>query len=198
MTAPLPERRPVRSAAVVGVLILLLLGAYPGWLLWTDNFHEVLPGALYRAGQLDRDELTTAIRRHRIRAVLNLRGPNGGKRWYDDETRACRDLAVEHVDFRMSARSELTSEQVRDLDELLCGLPQPVLIHCNGGSDRTGLAAALHVLRRKGGTPEEARRQLSWRYGHVPILWWSSTAAMDRSLTRIVEEAEARINTVCK
>lgn len=145
---------------------------------------------MYRAGQLDRDELATVIRRYRISAVLNLRGPNAGKPWYDDEVSACRDLAVEHVDFRMSARSRLTSEQVRNLDELFRRLPKPVLVHCNGGSDRTGFAAALHVLRTTGGTPEEARRQLSWRYGHVPVLWWSSTSAMDRSFDRVVEEGE--------
>lgn len=31
------KHRVGRAAAVAG-LILLLLGAYPGWLLWTDNF----------------------------------------------------------------------------------------------------------------------------------------------------------------
>lgn len=173
------------SAAVVA---LLLLGAYPGWLLWTDNFHVVVPGEFYRSGQMDREELSRILQRYQIRAVVNLRGPNGGEPWYDQETRLCRERDVQHVDFRLSARRELASDQVRQLEVLLRALPRPLLVHCDGGGDRSGFAAALYQLHRHGCAPAEARRQLSWRYGHLPVLWWSDSSAMDRTFARVVQE----------
>jgi hypothetical protein len=45
-------------------------------------------------------------------------------------------------------------------------LPKPVLIHCHGGADRSGLAAAVYLLLYTDTPIDEARRQLSWRYGH--------------------------------
>lgn len=180
-------RRRGHRTAGVATLVLLLIGAYPVWLLWTDNFHAVAPGEFYRSGQMDRRELATAVRRYEFRAVLNLRGPNPGEAWYNDEVGVCQDLGLKHADFKLSARRDVAPEQVRQLEELLRCLPKPFLVHCNGGGDRSGFAAALYQLHLRGRPPAEARRQLSWRYGHVPCLWWSASSAMDRSFARLLE-----------
>lgn len=169
------------------MLALLLLGVYPAWLLWTGNWHVVTPGEFYRSGQLDRRELATVARRYHLRAVLNLRGSNPGKPWYDDEIGLCEDLGIEHVDFKMSAGSVVAPERVRELEALLRSLPKPLLVHCKAGADRSGFAAALYELRVRGGPADDAWRQLSWRYGHIPGFWGSVSSAMDRSLTRVLE-----------
>ena len=50
--------------------------AYCGLLIWSGNHHTVAEGQLYRSAQLSGQELGEEIDAHRIRTVLNLRGPN--------------------------------------------------------------------------------------------------------------------------
>ena len=45
-------------------------------------------------------------------------------------------------------------------------MPKPMLVHCKSGSDRTGLAVTLYLHVIKGQPLDEARRALSWKYGH--------------------------------
>jgi undecaprenyl-diphosphatase len=58
---------------------------------------------------------------------------------------------------------------VHELLELFAMAPRPVLLHCQAGADRSGLAAALWKTMIDGAPASEARRQLSLRYGHVPV-----------------------------
>jgi hypothetical protein len=68
-------------------------------------------------------------------------------------------------------------------------LPKPMLIHCWGGADRTGLASALYLYGVKHQGSDQAAEQLSWRYGHLPYLWWSKTRAMDNTFNRYVDSS---------
>jgi hypothetical protein len=190
------QKKRIRHATILALALSLVLGAYPGWLVWTDNFHEVVAGEFFRSGQLDRDELTVAIHRYHLRAVLNLRGSNVGKTWYDEEVALCRDTGIQHFDLKLSARKELTAKQIRDLEDLLLRLPRPLLVHCNGGGDRTSFASALYEILVRHKAPEEASLQLSWNYGHFPYLWWSASSAMDRSFARVVAENARSTNHV--
>lgn len=62
---------------------------------------------------------------------------------------------------------------------LLDSLPKPVLIHCMGGADRTGLAAALY-LASLGQGEAKAEAQISFRSGHA-LLPVSAAWPMDQS-----------------
>jgi protein tyrosine/serine phosphatase len=124
--------------------------------------------------------LEEIVRRHGIRSVINLRGPNAGKAWYDEEIAASNRLGLQHVDIPLSAQHDLTPAQVDAVLALVERAPKPVLIHCNGGSDRTGLVSAAWLYTR-GASAEVAGQQLALRYGHFPWLG-SKTVAMDRSL----------------
>lgn len=149
----------------------------------TGNFHPVIAGELYRAAQPEGDDLASYVRQAGIKSVINLRGGNEGDGWYRDEIKASNELGILHLDYRIKASRELTDAQIAELLALMKRAPKPLLIHCNAGADRTGLAAALY-LRLLVGVPDAvARRQLSLRYGHVP-LWWLSAQAMDRTYAR--------------
>src|SRR5262249_5623280 len=63
-------------------------------------------------------------------------------------------------------------ELVRTLDQTA----YPILIHCQRGSDRTGLVSAIALLLQEGASLADARRQVGPRFGHLPI---SRTVAMD-------------------
>ena len=71
------------------------------------NFHTVVPGTLYRAGQLTEGQWTTYIHHYGIHSVLNLRGEHHASAWYQREVRTAVQHGVAHYDVRMSAIREL-------------------------------------------------------------------------------------------
>lgn len=165
-----PGRKPLLAlCGGVCVAAALALGAYASDALLTGNFATVVPGEVYRSAQLSNTLMNRDVRRYGIRTIINLRGANPGEHWYDKELADARALGVEHIDFRMSAKHELTQERAEQLIALMAKAPKPLLIHCNSGSDRTGLAAALYVasVARRG--EEAAEDQLSLRYGHLSL-----------------------------
>lgn len=165
--------------AVAAFLTLWAAGFY-AYLQWDDNFHTVEPGVFYRSAQPEGEELRAMIQRHHIRTVLNLRGPNPGRRWYDEELEVSRQEDITHLDFALSAEQQVPLDRMHEVLRMIERAPKPILVHCHGGSDRSGLVSALYQAAR-GKSPAEVDRQLSLSYGHFPYLW-SKTDAMDRSL----------------
>lgn len=150
----------------VSVLLLGVLG-YAGCILATNNFHAVVPGQAYRSAQLTADELTAAIRRYGIRTVVNLRGPCVNLPWYLDEARVTAKMDVAQEDVSFSATRLPSALAVRQLVEVLDHSEYPILMHCQQGADRTGLAAVMVALLRTDATLAQARRQLGLATGHV-------------------------------
>jgi hypothetical protein len=56
------------------------------------------------------------------------------------------------------------------------------LVHCYGGSDRTGLATALYLAAIKHAEESDAESQLSLLYGHLPF---GSATAMDHTFDHV-------------
>lgn len=167
-----------RTAAVAASLLLTFV-AYLAYLQLSGNFHAVVAGQVYRAAQMDGQKLVRWKRDHGIATILNLRGQNDGADWYETERAVADRLGIAHLDFRMSAANELTPDEVQALLALMRDAPKPMLIHCMGGSDRTGLASALYVAGIAGGGEEAAEWQLSPIFGHIGIPWLSNAWAMD-------------------
>jgi protein tyrosine/serine phosphatase len=160
--------------------VTLALGAYASDALLTGNFAPVIKGEVYRSAQLGNGLMRQNVRRYGIRAILNLRGANPGEHWYDKEIASAKELGVVHIDFSMSAKHQLSQDQARTLIDLMAKAPKPLLIHCNAGSDRTGLAAALYLASVAKRGEEAAEGQLSLRFGHLPLPFLPEYA-MDRT-----------------
>jgi len=158
------------SALVVQVLDVTVGG----------NFHAVADGEAYRSAQPNGTDLAREVAAEGIRSVINLRGENTGTPWYDAEVAESKRLGLTHIDFRMSSRRRLSQAEAAALIELMRTAPKPVLIHCAGGSDRSGLAAALYVaaIARQG--EDAAEKHLSLAYGHI-ALEQNPAFAMDRT-----------------
>lgn len=134
-----------------------------------NNFHPVVSGEVYRSAQPNAAQLTEYRDAYGIRSVINLRGIAPRAHWYRQEVTQSEALGLNHYDFPMSARHELTAEQARQLATLMRDAPKPLLIHCKAGSDRTGLAAALYLAADAGVSEEQAESQLSIAYGHIGL-----------------------------
>lgn len=156
-----------RGGALILSALLLAVGWFGG-LHQSGNYHEILPGELFRSGQLSGADLNRRIAEDGIRSVINLRGSQTDKSWYDDEIAATRTAGAQHFDLRMSSAEPLDAARAAELVALIKAAPKPVLIHCEGGADRSGLAAALY-LAATGHPLDEAAGQLSARYGFVGI-----------------------------
>ena len=177
--------------ARLGGLALLIgssvMGGYLYTLQYKGNVHTIIEGQAYRSNQPDPARIASLQKLYGIRTIINLRGPEPGSKWYDDEIATAKALGINHADFEMSSRRELSLAQTRQLITLMQNAQKPVLIHCKSGSDRTGLAAALYIAAVAKGSESKAEGQLSIAYGHFgfPL---SPTYAMEKTFEAIEAE----------
>jgi protein tyrosine/serine phosphatase len=183
-----------RILTALAVLIGVLL-AYTGYTIYEANFHTIVVGEAYRSGQMNASELAQTIQKYGIKSILNLRGENLTTDWHQAEIATSAKLNVVHYDRSLGSGTPLTLEQMDELVALLRQSPKPVLIHCYGGADRSGLVSALYCFAIEGQKPEEADRQLSIWDGHVPLIR-PKVIAMDASFWRYVSNhtAQAELN----
>jgi protein tyrosine/serine phosphatase len=78
----------------------------------------------------------------------------------------------------------LTEAQAAELVQLMRDAPKPVLIHCQGGADRTGLASALYLAAIEKRSESAAKGQMSIIYGHIPLPI-THAYAMDRTFEKL-------------
>lgn len=166
--------RPARRVALAfdrfgraGILAGAVLTGYLAVGYVSGNVAPVVEGEVWRAGQLSGPQLQRFIEAEGIRSVINLRGENRGSEWYDAEVAATAAAGARHVDFRMSSRRDFDRAQADALVALMRDAPKPLLIHCEGGADRSGLAAALYAAEVAGQPRKVADWHLSPIFGHL-------------------------------
>lgn len=120
---------------------------------------------LWRSNQPGRRRLH-ALKAQGLQAILSLRGDS------DDaaslvEKRAAAEVGLPLHFVRMRAHRLPRPEVLLDAVEKLRTLPKPLMVHCKSGADRTGLMVVIYLHVLKGRPLAQARRALSWRYGHA-------------------------------
>lgn len=153
------------------------------------NFHEVLLGRLYRAAQPSGTSLESYIHTYGIRTVINLRGPNPGEDWFEEEARVAKRCGAEFVSVNMSASDKPQEQNLRLLIETFDQCPTPILVHCTSGSDRSGFAGACYMLLKTNASPAQARAQLSLRFGHIP---WGKAGCLNQVLDQYEDWLRSR------
>jgi protein tyrosine/serine phosphatase len=130
-------------------------------------------------------------KRRGIKTVLNLRGtPDAGHFVLEEE--ACRKLGLKLVNFTVYSREAPSRDVVLEAKRLFDTLEYPVLMHCKSGADRAGIMSVLYAHFRLGQPFIEARKQLSWKYGHARA---GLTGVLDYALERYIAEADAEGHT---
>jgi len=154
------------AAVALGECIYVALGA---------NYFAVVPGECYRSAQPNRAFIRELVDNRGIRTIVNLRGPNAGKAWYDTEHAAAKDRGVPVIDVPLSSNCPPTTAQFRQLIGLMDHAPKPILFHCHSGADRTGLASMMYLLLHTKCALADAQAQISFRFGHK---FWSEAVRL--------------------
>lgn len=181
-------------ALLIALAVAALAGGYCGVMRLQDrapflNDAVVVPGKLIRSGLPDDADLDQIKRDHGLGAIFCLRGDEKRRvvRW-------ARREGVAVVCVRMRASDPPQPRQVGLFFDIMrggtvdCGayadvitdssgidpqgkvkFPFPVLIHCDGGSDRTGVMVALYRMAFQGWSLEDAKQEMIRRF-HVPFL----------------------------
>ncbi len=150
------------------VLLMLMVGIHLGYNFLTHNVHEVIPDKIYRSGQLDKKELTSVTEKYHIKSMINLRGAWSGDSWYDVESRFAAENHIDYHSIRLSAYKLPPKQKIRDLVFLLETVPKPIIFHCEGGADRTGMAAAISlILFSNDPSVAQIKEQASWHYNAI-------------------------------
>jgi hypothetical protein len=163
------------------------------------NFHWVVPGQLARSAQAYAGFLRHFLKRHKIRSVLNLRGPNPKFRWWHYEKSVCDRLGVAHYDLPLNSRNLVLRLQLTKMLDIFDASEKPLLVKCSGGQDRTSFACALYLVHKKGwGYLDEGLNQFSrWPYLHLPkkhqrwlrqFFLYANEHANDRPLREWIEQ----------
>ncbi len=146
----------------LALFLVLLMGVAS--ILLGENFRQVGGSDVYRMAQPDAEALARITERYGIVSLLNLRGANPDKAWYRQETEAAKRLGLEMRDIPLSSRELPDFRTMARLVESLTGMPRPLLVHCQHGRDRSGLAAIILRLLAADGTLEQAWAEVSiWR-----------------------------------
>jgi len=147
------------------------------------NFHIVRPGVLYRSSELRPALAKRYAEKYGLRSLLRLRGAN------DQAEAQAKELGLEFFCLNLRASRYEPPDRMAEFVALLKSMPKPALVSCKGGSDRSGLLAALWLYEVEGMPPSQAIKQLCLLKGHLP--WYRGRWRMRQSFWDYVKYRES-------
>lgn len=161
-----------------GIIIIstvAIIGCVIWW--WSENRHrffpkrwgEVVPGSIFRSGQLHRDLVEETLAEHGVDVIVCLRPHESDHPDHVSERAAADKLGIELVQL------ELVGDGTGDLEHYVTAVKkikqvsdsgQQVLVHCAAGAYRTGVAVTFYRLLVEGADPSTIKEELlayGWR-----------------------------------
>jgi len=106
------------------------------------NFHFVTP-FLWRSAQPSEKSLQR-MRDHGLKTLINLKRDETNHAW---ERSAAERIGLQYYYFPMDAEGDHDLEQIAEILRVIKDpANHPVLIHCHGGKDRTGLISSIFKI----------------------------------------------------
>lgn len=166
------------GAGLGTILMVVFAGGLFGFYrhVWEHGkrLREVVPGKLYRSGQLTVDGFRDAVERYGIKSVVNLQDefpdPRIRNGTFDKQTTGeqemCRELGVRyfHVMPDLIPPDKPLPHRPKAVNDMLALYDQedlyPMLVHCKAGLHRTGVLLAVYRMEYQNWPKSEAYREL--------------------------------------
>lgn len=151
-------RRKALLACSAGMILVVTVGLGAYWYHdWpVHHFAIVEKGVLYRSGQPDEAGWKCLRDRYGIRTVIDLREEKPNEPWAVLERTFCAENGIRQIRLPVGG-DRLTDQELRTIVETISDPQcQPVLIHCEAGSSRTGIAVAAYRVVAQGWSYEVA------------------------------------------
>ncbi|MCH2134785.1 MAG: tyrosine-protein phosphatase [Phycisphaerales bacterium] len=163
-----------RPGAII-ILVLAIVGGGIWW--WAENRHrffpkrwgEVVPGSIYRSGQLHEDLVERVLDQNGIDLIISLRPHEPDNPDHLAEREAAKRLGIDMIEL------ELSGDGTGSLDHYVTAVEamhqarqqnQQSLVHCAAGAYRTGVAVSFYRLLVEGAPAGSIRGELrahGWR-----------------------------------
>lgn len=152
------SRRWIWTTAALAVVIA-------GALFWfaqldtPKRFGIVVPGRLYRSGEISPRQLEHVAGEYHLKTVLSLLNPDVPES--AAERRAAERLGLHWVNIPLPGNGASTPSQRAQIKAVLFD-PQarPILVHCAAGTNRTGLAVGMYRLHEQGWTLDQVLAEM--------------------------------------
>ena len=131
------------------------------------RFGVVVPGEVFRSGQISQHQFAPTIRKHGIDVVIDLNGVDPADVDQAAEIAAYEPLGVEHYRFKLEGNGTgVVENYVKAIATLAeCHRAgKAVLVHCHAGTQRTGSVIAAYRVLVLGDSPQAAYAELA-QYG---------------------------------
>jgi protein tyrosine/serine phosphatase len=143
----------VAASAVVAGLVIGGWFGFARYRVFPKKFGVVVPGRVYRSGQISSTLIKKVLTQYKIRLIVNLNAPDSSDPDKQAEEQAAKDLNIKVLRFPLSGKG---TGDVNNYAGAITAIAdaekqgQPVLVHCSAGAQRTGgVIAAYRLLVQK-------------------------------------------------
>lgn len=152
------------------------------------NFGAVVPGKIYRSGQPSEAQLDKWIQEYGFKSILSMRS---GVPPYEKELAERYGIKIYHVPF--SATKGLREGQWEAIRPILTDKSNlPILVHCHGGGDRSGIVTVLYRVEVQGWPLEKALREMN-RYYHISLRYPALQEQLRERFRAVPEEVPVQM-----
>lgn len=123
------------------------------------NFDIVLPGKLYRSGKPDEKFLSYVKKKYGIQNIISFTGKEPSHEF-------AREIGLNVVVYEWSTRHLPDKQELKEVIDYI-DRNRNTLVHCAGGSDRTGYTVAFYRMWRQQWPVERAVHEME-KYWHDP------------------------------
>ena len=143
------------------------ISEYATRLVLRDNFYEVSPGRLYRSGLMSEENLIETLEDYDIKTVIDVRWTaDADEGFVGAEQKFLEKLGVTYHHFPFLSSAVPSRDTMLTLLELLEDSEEPILVHCESGTHRSGTVSAIWELAFDDNGLEKGPAQLSGRFGY--------------------------------
>lgn len=152
------KRRLIGAGVAVCLIIAISLAiSYGRHHVFPKRFLTVVPGQIYRSGEMEEGPFLRVMSKHQIRTILTLLNyePDDPEQVFEQQVAAERGIKLVRISMPGDGIAQFDQLDVA-ADVLADNSNYPVLIHCAAGVNRTGAVIAAWRMKHCGWSFEDS------------------------------------------